>query len=269
MILNRQHFIPLSVVVLLTLAMAKLPSRMATQTKLALGGLFLPLFGLTASAQELGEAAVETLTPRSELVSQLENTRRENEQLRIQISQAASVAAENQRLRHALGLQPAMPWKLRLARVVGRDPANWWRTIRIDLGSRDGIPANSPVLTADGLVGRIAELGHTHSLVVLLGDPDCRVSALIEETREHGVIAPDSSSPVDNILVDLKYLSRNSRLKAGQRVLTSGLGGIFPKGILIGQVVDFHSVDFGLYTEARVNVAVRLNAIEEVWVMSP
>lgn len=265
--LNRQHFIPLSVVILLTVATAKLPPRMAAQAKIALSGLFLPLFGLTASAQELGDKAAEILTPRAELVRQLESARQENEQMRIQLSLATSVAAENQRLRNTLGLQQSSPWKLRLAQVVARDPANWWRTIRIDLGSRDGVPANAPVLTDEGLVGRIAEVGYTHSMVVLLGDPDCRVSALIEETREHGVITPDSANPVDNILVDLKYLSRNSRLKAGQRVLTSGLGGIFPKGILIGQVVDFHAVDYGLYTEARVNVAVNLNTLEEVWVM--
>lgn len=269
MIFSKQHLIALGMVIFLTLAMARLPARLTSQAKLALSGLFLPLFGLTASMEDLGGKASQALTPRSELADQLEALRRENNQLRIQLSQAAAVAAENQRLRRALQLREANSWKLRLARVIGRDPANWWRTVRIDLGLREGVPTNAPVVTADGLVGRVAEVGYTHSLVVLLGDPDCRVSAQIEETKEHGVISPDSSSPVDNILVDMKYLSRNSRLKAGQRVLTSGLGGIFPKGILIGQVVDFHSVDFGLYTEARVHVAARLNAIEEVWVMLP
>ena len=84
-----------------------------------------------------------------------------------------------------------------------------------------GTPA--PVRTAEGLVGRVSEVGYTQSQVVLLGDPDCRVAVELEETLDHGIIAPSSSSPLDNTLVDVLYLSRGSSLKAGQRVWTSGL----------------------------------------------
>jgi rod shape-determining protein MreC len=96
------------------------------------------------------------------------------------------------------------------------------------------------------------------------------VSVLIDdETREHGVIAPLSANPRDNIIVSLGYLSRNCVLKSGQRVITSGLGGIFPRGILVGHVADFWPVDHGVSIEARVRVAVNLNALEEVWVLLP
>jgi rod shape-determining protein MreC len=70
-------------------------------------------------------------------------------------------------------------------------------------------------------------------------------------------------------MVDLGYLSRNSVIKPGQRVVTSGLGGIFPAGLLIGQIIDAHSVGYGLYNEARVRLAVNLNALEEVFVKLP
>jgi len=112
-------------------------------------------------------------------------------------------------------------------------------------------------------------VGFAHSQVVLLGDPACRVSALIEETRENGVISPSNASQVDNPMVDLGYLSRNSVIKPGQRVVTSGLGGIFPAGLLIGQIIDSHSVGYGLYNEARVRLAVNMNALEEVFVKLP
>ena len=126
---------------------------------------------------------------------------------------------------------------------------------------------NLPVLSGDGaLVGRIGEISYTQSQVVLLGDPDCRVSVMIEQTRENGVIAPVSSSPLDNTIIDLSYLSRNSKLAPGQHVITSGVGGIFPKGIAVGQIVDWKSVGYGLYVEARVKVQVNMNALEEVWV---
>jgi len=107
--------------------------------------------------------------------------------------------------------------------------------------------------------------------VVLVGDPDCRVAVLVgdEKSREQGVIAPASSSPLDNTLVELSYLSRNAKLAAGQSVVTSGLGGIFPKGIVVGQIADFRSVGYGLYKEALVRLAVKMTRLEEVFVMMP
>jgi rod shape-determining protein MreC len=269
MFFNRQQYIPLGLVLLLTLALFKLPGRSAAQLKLAIGGLFLPLFGLAAASGDLANRSQLALTPKPDLAAQIDSLSRENAKLRVQLAQTAGLHAENTRLRHILGITNRPNLNLKLAQVVGRDPANWWRAIRINLGLRDGITTNAPVLTPDGLVGRVAEPGFAHSLVLLIGDPDCRVAALIEDSRDHGVISPDSANPLDNVIVDMNYLSHTSRLKAGQRVVTSGLGGVFPKDILIGHVVDFRSVDFGLYTGARVRLAARLNALEEVWILLP
>jgi rod shape-determining protein MreC len=149
-----------------------------------------------------------------------------------------------------------------------RDPANWWHTMEIDLGSRDGLTNNLPVLTSDGLVGRIASVGLTRSQVVLLGDPNCKVSALVENPA-HDVGILNASGPLDNSLAELTYLSGNANLKSGQSVVSSGLGGIFPRGIPIGQIVDARPVEFGLYSEARVKLNANLGALEQVWVLLP
>jgi rod shape-determining protein MreC len=149
-----------------------------------------------------------------------------------------------------------------------RDPANWWRTVQIDLGSRDGLRENLPVLTAEGLVGRVSSVGLTRSQVVLMGDPNCHVSALVENpAHDMGIVS--ASGPLDTSLVDLTYLSGSASLKPGQNVFTSGLGGVFPKGIPVGQVVDSRPVEFGLYTEARVKLSANLGALEQVWVLFP
>lgn len=267
--LKRPQYITLVVVVLLALALLGQSERVASRIKLALGGLFLPLFGVAGSAQNLADRGVAALTPRRELVRELQSLQEENQRLKLQSQQWEEAARENARLRDALGIPRQMPWHPRLARVVGREPANWWKNVRISLGSRDGITNNMPVISADGLVGRVSEVGYTHSQVVLLGDPDCRVSVLVEDTRDHGVIAPSESGPVDNTIVDLKFLSRNSLLKPGQRVVTSGLGLLFPKGIVVGRIADVRTVQFGLHQEARVSLAANLNALEEVWVIFP
>ena len=194
--------------------------------------------------------------------------RRENEQLRLQVMQAQETASENARLRQLVGWQRQKSWKLKLARVVLREPANWWRTVQIDLGSRDGLRENLAVLTSDGLVGRTSSVSLMRSQVVLIGDPNCKVAALVQnETHDTGVIG--SAGPFDNSLVELSYLSRNANLKPGQNVVTSGLGGIFPAGISIGKIVDSRPVEFGLYTEARVKLAANLGSLEQVWVMFP
>jgi rod shape-determining protein MreC len=266
--LKRLHYILLGLVVLLTLAILNLPSQTSARLKQGIGSVFLPLFGLADTTQHLTGTAVDSVMPRGELLKANDALRRENQQLRLQAMQAQETASENARLRQLIGWQRQAPWKLKLARVVLREPANWWRTVQIDLGSRDGLRVNLPVLTTDGLVGRVSSVSLTRSQVVLLGDPNCKVAARVEnETRDTGIIGP--SGPLDSKFVGLGYLSRNANLKPAQDVVTSGEGGIFPRGIPIGKVVDVQPVDYGLRSEARVKLAANLNALEEVWVMFP
>ncbi len=266
--LKRPHYITLGLVVALTLVVLNLPGQTTARLKLAIGSLFLPLFGLASSTQQAVGDAGDAVLPRRELVKQNELLRQEEQRLRLQALQAQEIASENARLRQLVGWRAQAPWKLKLAKVVLREPANWWRSVQIDLGSRDGLQANLPVLTTDGLVGRIASVSLTRSQVVLLGDPNCRVSARVQnEARDLGVIG--ASGPLAAQLVGLDYLSPGANLKPAQRVVTSGEGGIFPKGIPIGVIVDVQPVDYGSRCEARVRLAANLSALEEVWVMFP
>lgn len=256
--------------ILLTLLVLNLPDRVLSHFKVAVSGLFMPLFGLAGSAQDLAQKAGQAVLPRSQLLQQLEHQRRQNQELQLRLIALEDAERENLRLRKALNWPKPAGWKLKLARIIARDPANWWRTLSIDAGSRDGVRADSPVLAGDGsLVGRVSEVTFTQARVVLLGDPDCRVAVLVQETRDNGIIAPSSSSPLDHSIVDLLYLSRNSPLRPGLKVVTSGTGGVFPREILVGQIVDWRTVGYGLYNEARVSLAARMNLLEEVWVKLP
>jgi rod shape-determining protein MreC len=265
---KQKNYIALGIVTLVIVLIFSLPSRATSRLKLAIGSLFLPLFGLVNTTQQLPVSLADSLLPRRELLKQIDNLQRENQRLQTLQLQNAAIAREDDQLRSMLGWQRQAPWKLKLANVVMRDPANWWRTVEIDLGSRDGLTNNLPVLTNDGLVGRVASVGLTRSQVVLLGDPNCRVSALVENPA-HDIGILSASSPLDNSLAELTYLSGSANLKSGQSVVTSGLGGIFPKGIPIGQIVDARPVEFGLYSEARVKLNANLGALEQAWVLFP
>jgi len=277
---RRKHLVVVGLVVLMVVVLLNLPASTTTRLKLALGSLFLPLFGIAGATSHTSGKLGDAVTPRSDLIRELDSLRKENGELKVRLAEKDALERENSRLRDQLAWARQTGWKLKPARVISRDPANWWRTVFIDIGSHHGVKADMPVVAPDGLVGRISNVGLLRSQVVLLGDPACRVSALIKESGENGFISPMPAHFDDSRFVVLNYLSRagapkpgqavvssGTELKPGQTVLSSGQGGVFPKGLHIGQVVDTRVVGYGLYTEARVQLAVNLNTIEEVWVL--
>jgi rod shape-determining protein MreC len=264
---KRPHYIVVGGVVLLGIVLVALPKQTSAQIKLAMSSLFLPLFGIAGIGSKAADKAADVIMPRRVLEAQLDALKKENTALKFDLMQQDRLVAENEQLRAAVAWQKRMPWTLKLAKVLTRDPANWWRTMQIDAGSRDGVGVNMPVLTPQGLVGRVDEVGYTSSRVVLLGDPNCRVAAMVWGTKDRGIIAPGASTVLDPSLVTLTYLPRNSSNRPGAMVYTSGEGGIFPDRILIGQVADVESVGQGLYMEARVKLAADLQRLEMVWVI--
>ena len=265
---KQKHYLALGAVTLVTVLLLSLPSRAVSHLKLGIGGLFLPLFGAVNAARQLPDRAADAVLPRGELLKKIENLRRENQEFKVRRQQTDAIARENDQLRTLVGWQRQQPRRLKLASVVLRDPANWWRPVQIDLGKRDGVTTNLPVLTADGLVGRVSSVGYTRSQVVLIEDPACRVSArVLNPAHDLGVISP--GGPMENSLVNLSYLSGNANLKPGQLVITSGEGGIFPAGIPIGQIADSSQAEFGLYTAARVKLSANLGALDQVWILFP
>ena len=263
---KRKNYLALGAVVLVAVLVLSLPASATSRLKLVISSWFLPLFGLANAAQQLPADLADGALPRRELLQQINALRHENEQLKTGQLQAAATARENDQLRALFDWKKQAPWQLELAQVVMRDPANWWRTVQIDRGTRDGLRENLPVLTSDGLVGRISSVRLASAQVVLIGDPNCRVSALVENTT-HDIGVLNASGPLDPSLVELSYLTSGANLQAGQNVVTSGLGGIFPKGIPIGKVVDAQSIEFGLATEARVKLNANPGALEQVWVL--
>ena len=271
--LKKPHYIALGVVGLVTLIILSLPHHTAGQIKLAIGGLFLPLFGLSKSGQHLAREGGNALVPRSELLRQNELLRETNQVFAMRDLQLTTALRENEHLRQLLAWRqtgPQAAWNLKLARVVGQDPANWWHTVQIDLGSRDGMQVNLAVIVPEGFVGRISSVGLTTSQVLLIGNPNCKISATVLSDRasELGIVT-GGASPMDNSLVTLSYLASSSNLKPGQIVRTSGESSLTRGGIPIGQVAETpHQVDIG-YSEVRVKLSANLNSLEEVWVMLP
>ena len=249
-----------------------IPESARARLKSAIGALFLPVIGISTTGQvaleslaQLGASGSESsLTNQApgqapDVPPSLADLQMENALLREEINQ----------FRDANDWERRIPWESKLVRVVGRDPFNWWRRIKINLGSNKGIRFNQPVISANGnLVGRVSELGPLTSWVVLAGDPNCRFSALIKESRSQGGIVSPRQYSSDPRVVELTYLPNDVELRPGQAVVTSGLGGGFPKEIPVGLVVDSWISKDGLYMEARVKLHANLNQLETVRVLT-
>jgi rod shape-determining protein MreC len=266
--LKKSHYIILIFVVVLVVVLLNLPAPTVSKLKLDVSGLFLPLFGLAASTHDALSKGSETLVTKRELLRENEALRTSNAVLTIQERQMAEIWRENDQLRQMLNMQRQKPWKLRMARVIAREPTSWWRSVWIDLGSGDGVRTNCAVLTPDGLVGKVQSVGATRSQVLLLGDPGLQVSVMDETNKETGVLMSALSNPRENNMVDLEYLAATSKVRPGDRILTWA-GGVFTNGIPVGRVVDMRPKDNGLSTEGRVQLFADMGALEEVWVILP
>ncbi len=255
------------IVVVLSLLLLNLPPRAAMRVKGWAGHFFLPLFGLQKGLQEIGGKAVDSALPRSELLNELNTLQQTNQLLRMELARMGGVAHESARLKAQLQLRGDAKDQSRLARVVGRDPVNWWRTIQIDLGDRDGVQVNHPVWAEQGLVGRVVQVGPYRAQVALVGDPSCRVSVKVSETDESGVLTAAPFTAVDPRLVNIIHLPADTATAPENTVGTSGLSEFFPANIPVGKLVSINRAHGSVQTTARVRWLVDSSRLQEVWVM--
>jgi rod shape-determining protein MreC len=185
------------------------------------------------------------------------------ENLRLQ-----EVERENQRLRELLGFAETRPGiEFRsgqiLARSIGFDSNNFLNFIMLDLGRRHGIAVGMPVVNEQGLVGRISEVNESTSKVLLITDADSTVNAILQSSRLTGVVTGrPGADPV------MGFIPQGSEVSVGEIVLTSGMGGNFPKGIPIGQVVEVRQRDFEVFQEATVRPTVDFGRLEMVMIIT-
>ena len=197
-----------------------------------------------------------------------ENTtlRVDNRQLRATNQALRDVEREVNRLRHALNYRERSFFKLVPAVVVARDSSTWWRTITINRGKEDGIEGDMPVVTDEGLVGKTTTVSANISLVILVSDENCRVACSVEGTREQGIVSGERVTTGVTPRLNLNFLSKQADLHPGQKVYTTGVGGVFPSGLLVGVVKSFHVR--ALDGQGELTPAVDLSHLEDVFIVT-
>lgn len=200
------------------------------------------------------------------LRQQNENLQQTMAQLEGKIYGLQEQELENQRLLNLLNYkeEKSTNYDLALAKVIGRDPSNWYRSVIIDKGSKDGLRVNMPAITHLGLVGSIVNVTTNTAEVLLILDGEGAVGARIFENRTTpGVIIGTGNSDA----LQMVHLTHNSEIEKNQTVVTSGLGGLYPKGIRIGTVEEVKLEPNGLMKNALVRPFVDFSRLEEVFII--
>jgi len=185
--------------------------------------------------------------------------RKQNAALSDQLNRYREGHIEGMRLRKLLNLTEDLPNRAVAARVVDRSRTSLFKMILINKGTADGLRVGLPVLSEQGVVGRIIETAWHASQVLLLIDENSNIDALIQRSRAQGILQGAGAAGCN-----LKYISRVEEVRAGDVVLSSGLAGVFPKGLLLGVVTGASRSREGLFQKIDVAPAVDFGKVEEV-----
>jgi len=199
----------------------------------------------------------------------------ENKRLKEELSKLNSdkitieeIKSENTKLKELLGLkdQIKLSASYEIARVVQRSQEAWLNYFIIDKGEKNGVKKNMVVINNQGLIGYIIDTGTNWAKVITVLDPDFSASAMVVRTREIGVVR-GSVNLLSKRLCELRYISKDSKVKLNDIVITSGMGEIFPKGIAIGKVVQIKNDKFELTKNIVIEPLVDIENVEYVMVL--
>jgi rod shape-determining protein MreC len=207
---------------------------------------------------------LKTLTRMKDLQVENERQRQEIEQLRQEIVRLRELEFENQRLRVLLDYQEDNPnYEFLPVSVIGRDPSNLMQRIIINKGTEDGVREGMVVVANGGLAGRIIKSYATSARVLLITDPSSSINAMVQSSRALGVV---SGKPGNTLMME--FVSQNEEVAMSDLVLTSGMGGGLPKGLVIGRVVEIKGDDMDLFRELKLEPAVQFDRVESVFVIT-
>ncbi len=216
-----------------------------------------------------GSAVINSVTDFFNTYIMIVGKEEENRKLRDQLkkneqekNKYIETGLENERLRKILKLTSERPDEITAAEVFARDPANWFYLLWINKGTDDGITRDMVAVTPLGPVGKVHRVFDTDASIILLTDVNSAVAVRLQSTRVGGILEGRGDGACS-----IKYVSKRTEVKIGERVVTSGLDGIFPEGLLVGHVSEIRKEEGEMFQLIKVLPAQDLNAIEEVVIL--
>lgn len=213
--------------------------------------------GVGNSIARIGRPRRAILKENAELRAQVRQLTKENARLR-------ECAEENIRLRQTLGLRDSLTLQTTSAEVIARSESNWFDTAIIDKGRDSGIEEGSAVVNHRGLIGQVVEVGPSTSQVVAVTDQTSALGAMTQRSRSSGILQGQGGD-----LLVLAYLPKDADVKKNDVIVSSGVGRVIPKGLIIGRVIQVQRNNVGGTTSALIRPSVRFDQVEQVLVVKP
>ena len=177
-------------------------------------------------------------------------------------SRFKELLATHERLRKLLQFKEVIQRPVVAAQVIGLDPTGWFKSIIIDKGKKAGLKWDMPVVNASGVVGRIVSVSIDYAKVLLIIDQNSAVDCLTQQSRDRGMVKGLSTD-----VCEMDYMAKSSDAVVGEMVITSGLGGIFPKGLPVGKISTIKEASGEFFKEIEVTPSVDFSKLEEVLVI--
>ena len=184
------------------------------------------------------------------------------EALQLQNQKFSELEKENERLRRLLHFMDERPGTLTAARVIGEDVTNWFKCVIIDKGRGNGIGEKMPVITPEGVVGQAVEVSQWHTKVMILTDTNSAIDVYVTGKQARGILAGTGRTTLK-----MKYVLKNDDLEAGDRLITSGKDGVYPRGLPVGVVITVNKNVVGLFAEVEVMPFNNFRKLDEVLVV--
>lgn len=193
-----------------------------------------------------------------------ENTQLKNEihVLKMANSRYRELLATQESLEELLQFKQKINRPVVAAQVIGLDPTGWFKSVIIDKGKWAGLRIDMPVVNAFGVVGRVVSVSSNYAKVLLIIDQNSAVDCLVQRSRDRGMLKGLMSE-----ICKLDYVGKSNDIAAGDIVVTSGLGGVFPKGLPVGRILDVKEISGELFKDIKIRTAVDFSKLEEVLVI--
>lgn len=232
-----------------------------------IGDIITPIQGFMYKTATGISDYINSIKERRELAKNYQELVRQVDRLEKELLDYDELKKENERLKNLLNFEKNDRLFVAGARITGKDPGGWFNVFTVDKGSDDNIKVNSAVVTDKGLIGRVIDVGRNWAKVRAIVDGKSSVSGIVERTRDHGMVRGNNGLTYEDGLCRMVHLPLDSDIIPGDKIITSGLGEIYPKGIYIGEVIEVVQEKRELYKTAIIKPGVDFRRLEEVLII--
>lgn len=264
----RRHRVSIFAVIFLTTALLTISSRINNVERLAF--IDWVLLEITSPFQKAVTYSTDALGNLIDSYVLLVDLKRENVALRRKVTELREEnsllrekAVASGRLQNLLRFSKKIPGPILPAQIIGIDPSSWFRTILIDKGTKHGVERGMAVVSPEGIVGHVLQTSLHSAKVLLITDFNSSVDAIVQRSRAKGLVEGNGENRCR-----LKYAPRAQDIQPGDRVVTSGLGGRYPKGLMIGKIRKIEKKSYGLFQQAEIILSANFSKLEEVFVIT-